>query len=296
MKSFELLEPTTIEEAVALLDPEDAGVRAISGGTALMQMMKARLFQPTRLVSLRRLNGALRGVRAIGGGGLSVGALTTLSELERSPLVATAVPVITRALRMLSNVRIRNVATLGGHLAHGDPHLDLPPILLTLGARVRAVSRRGERWIDMNDLAVGYYQTAIASDELIADVEVPAQPPGVRAWYEKCTARSADDWPAVGVAVWYREQSGRIAEARLAVSAATEQPVRIAAAEAALVGVPVASDVFATAAAAAADAAADAVQPLSDIRGSAAYKREMVRVHMRRALARAQHASPTHTD
>ena len=79
MRSFELVEPTTIEEAVALLDPEDAGVRAISGGTALMQMMKARLFQPTRLVSLRRLNGALRGVRAGGGGGLSGGALATLA-------------------------------------------------------------------------------------------------------------------------------------------------------------------------------------------------------------------------
>ena len=283
MKHFELLEPATLDEAVALLDPEDAGVRAIAGGTALMLMMKARLFQPVRLVSLRRLNGALSSVRQPGGGRLTIGAMTTLSELERSPEIAAAVPVMSRALRTLSNVRIRNVATLGGHLAHGDPHMDLPPILLTLGARVKAVSRRGERWIDIGDLFLGYYQLAIARDELIAEIEVPAQPGGVHASYAKFAALSADDWPSVGVAVWYRSEDERIVEARVAVSAATERPMRIAAAEAVLVGAAATAGTFATAA----DATAEAIEPLSDIRGSAAYKREMVRVHTRRALAEA---------
>ena len=291
MKSFDLIEPATLDEAVALLDPEDPGVRAIAGATALMPMMKARLFHPTRLVSLRRLNGALRGVYEDVRGALRIGAMTTLSELERSPQVGAAVPVMSRALRTLSNVRIRNVATLGGHLAHGDPHMDLPPILMTLGARVRAVSRRGERWIDMNDFAIGYYQTAIARDELIAEVEVPAQPAGVCAWYVKFTAFSADDWPAVGVAVWYRVDAGRIAEARVAISAATDRPLRVAGAETALVGASPTPAVFAKAA----DAAASEVDPLSDIRGSAAYKREMVRVHVRRGLERALHAGSTPT-
>jgi carbon-monoxide dehydrogenase medium subunit len=286
MKNFELVEPATLDEAVALLDPDDAAVRAIAGGTALMLMMKARLFQPVRLVSLRRVNGTLRGVRGNGHGGLTIGAMTTLTELERSPEIAAAVPVMSRALRTLSNVRIRNVATLGGHLAHGDPHMDLPPILLTLGARVRAVSRRGERWIDVADLFVGYYQVAVARDELITDIEVPAQPAGVHAWYAKFAALSADDWPSVGVAVWYRTEADRIAEARVAVSAATERPLRIAGAEAALVGAAPTPQAFA----AAADAAADAIEPMADIRGSAAYKREMVRVHTRRALARALQA------
>jgi aerobic carbon-monoxide dehydrogenase medium subunit len=185
----------------------------------------------------------------------------------------------------LSNVRVRSVATLGGHLAHGDPHMDLPPILMTLSARVRAVGRGGERWIDMNDFPVGYYQTALAKDELIAEVEVPPQPAGVRTWYAKYTALSADDWPTVGVAVWYRVESDRIAEARVAVSAATERPLRVAAAEASLVGASPVPDAFARAA----DAAAADVEPLADIRGSAAYKREMVRVHVRRALAQALH-------
>jgi len=283
LKNFELVEPSTIDEAVALLDPEDMSVRAIAGGTALMLMMKTRLFQPTRLVSLRRLNGAFRTVRNDENGGLRIGAMATLTELEHSPLIAKAAPVMSRALRTLSNVRIRNVATIGGHLAHGDPHMDLPPILLTLGARIRAVSSRGERWINVADLFLGYYQTAIARDELIAEVDVPLQPANVYAWYEKFTALSADDWPAVGAAVWYRLESGVIAEARIAVSAATERPMRVSSAEAALKGLSPTVEIFAKAA----DVAADEVQPISDIRGTAAYKREMVRVHVRRALDRA---------
>jgi carbon-monoxide dehydrogenase medium subunit len=290
MKGFDLVEPVTLEEAVGLLDPDDPGVRAVAGATALMLMMKARIFQPARLISLRRVNGSLRGVRDDGRGALRIGAMTTLAELEHSTHVRRMAPAMSRALRTLSNVRIRSVATLGGHLAHGDPHMDLPPILMTAGARVRAVGRGGERWIDMNDFPVGYYQTALARDELIAEVEVPAQPVGVCTSYAKYTALSADDWPTVGVAVWYRVDADRIAEARIAVSAATERPVRVAGAEAALAGASPTPEAFATAA----DAAAGEVEPLADIRGSATYKREMVRVHVRRALAQALAARSAH--
>src|SRR5207244_8604457 len=184
---------------------------------------------PARLVSLRRLNGTLRGVRDEGRGRLMIGAMTTLTELERSPQIAAALPVMSRALGTLSNIRIRNVATLGGHLAHGDPHMDLPPILITLGAKISAVSPRGGRWVDVCDLFTGYYQTSLAKDELITAVEIAGQPPGVYCWYEKFTARSADDWPTVGVAVRYTVVSGVIGAARIAVSAATERPMRTAA-------------------------------------------------------------------
>jgi len=283
MKSFDLAEPATLDEAIALLDSQDRSVRAIAGGTALMLMMKTRLFQPTRLVSLRRLDGDLRGIRVNEGGGLRIGAMTSLAELEYSPLLAATYPVMSQALRTLSNIRIRNVATLGGHLAHGDPHMDLPPILLTLGGRISAVSSRGRRWIHVLDFFVGYYQTSLAKDELITAVDVPGQSPGVYCWYEKFTARSADDWPTVGVAVWYSVDSNVITEARIAVSAATERPMRIAVAEALLINAPPTRQVFSKAA----DAAADEVQPIADLHGSASYKREMVRVHVRRALEHA---------
>jgi carbon-monoxide dehydrogenase medium subunit len=147
---------------------------------------------------------------------------------------------------------------------------------------VRAVSPRGERWIDVADLITGYYETSLAGDELIVEVYVPAQPPGTRAAYAKFTALSADDWPAVGVAVWVRREGESIVEARIAVGGATDHPTRMAAAEAAVIGN--ASDAkFA----AAGDAAAAEVEPLGDLRGSGPYKREMVRVHVRRALERA---------
>jgi carbon-monoxide dehydrogenase medium subunit len=283
VKAFELLEPATVDEAIALLEPDAPGVRVVAGATALVPMMKARLFQPTRLVSLRRINGALRGVR-VDANGVRIGALTTLSELEQSAHLRDKAPVLSRALRTLSNVRIRNVATLGGHLAHGDPHMDLPPILMTLGARVRLVGRSGERWLDIGDLILGYYQTAIAGDELITEVEVPSTPQDARTWYEKFTALSADDWPTVGAAVWLRMNGDRIAEARVAVSAAIERPFRLTAAEAALHGAPASVETFVRAA----DAAAESVEPLADIRGTASYKREMVRVHVRRALEKAR--------
>jgi carbon-monoxide dehydrogenase medium subunit len=281
--SFELLQPATLDEAVGMLDPDDSQIRPIAGGTALTLLVQSRVFKPARLVSLRRLNGSLRGVRVEPDGGLRVGAMTTLSDLERSPVVAIAEPVIARALHALSNVRVRNVATIGGHLAHGDPHMDLPPILIALGARVRAVSPRGERWIEMDDLITGYYETTLAVDELIAEVIVPVRPPGARAAYAKFTALSADDWPAVGIAVWLRLVDERIAEARVVVGGATDHPTRMLTAEAALTG----SAPGAAAFAAAADAAHDDVQPLGDLRGSGPYKREMVRVHVRRALERA---------
>jgi len=289
VRRFELIEPATLEEAIRLLDPDDPRVRALAGATALIPMMKSGVFQPTRLVSLRRLDGEVRGVHEEIGGGLRIGAMTTLSELERSPKLRASAPVVTRALRTLSNVRIRNVATLGGHLGHGDPHMDLPPILMTLNARVRAVGPTGQRWIDMNDLAAGYYQTTLERDELIADVHVPAQPSGVCTAYAKFTALSADDWPTVGVAAWLRIESSQIAEARVAISAATERPVRVTAAEAILTGAPPTPATFATAA----EAAADGAETLADIRGSAAYKREMIRVYVRRALAQALAARDT---
>ncbi len=280
--SYELLEPATLDDALALLDPEDSGVRPIAGGTALSLLLQSRIFRPTRLVSLRRLDGELRGVHVEGDGSLRIGALTTLTELERSPVLAISEPVLARALHALSNVRVRNMATIGGHLAHGDPHMDLPPILVTLGARVRVRSPRCERWVQMEDLITGYYETSLAGDELIAELHVPVQPAGARAAYAKFTALSADDWPAVGVAVWLRRDGDTVEEARVVVGGATVRPTRMRAAEAVLTGSRDARAFADAALAAAAD-----VDPIADVRGSRPYKREMVRVFVARALARA---------
>src|SRR5260370_16566319 len=142
MTPFELLEPTTLHEAIGLLDPDDSAGRPIAGGTALMLMMKAGVFRPTRLVSLRKLGARYSSVAAGKDGALTIGAMTPLAAVERSPEVARAAPVITRTMRRLSNIRVRNVATIGGNLAHGDPHMDLPPLLIALPPQLPLVGRQ----------------------------------------------------------------------------------------------------------------------------------------------------------
>ncbi|HZD89128.1 MAG TPA: FAD binding domain-containing protein, partial [Pseudolabrys sp.] len=168
MTPFDLSEPATLAEAVKLINPDDPGVRPIAGGTALMLMMKAGVFRPSRLISLRKLNDASTGIGMGPDGDLMIGAMTTLAALEHSAEVARAAPVIARIMPRLSNVRVRNVATVGGALAHGDPHMDLPPTLMALGARVRTVGANGGRELALEDLLTGYYETALAPDELIA--------------------------------------------------------------------------------------------------------------------------------
>ena len=280
MTPFELAEPTTLREAIGLLDPDDASVRPIAGGTALMLMMKAGVFRPTRLVSLRNV-GALGAIGAANGE-LTIGAMTPLSVIERSAEVRDHAPVMTRTLRTLSNVRVRNVATIGGSLAHADPHMDLPPVLIALGARVSVAGRKGERTIPVEQLFAGYFETVLERDELITSVAIPAQ--GNRCLvYLKCTTRAVHDWPALGVAVSLDSDGATVRDAAVVVSAATETPRRLPGAERAL-RVGRAGDALWRQAG---ETAAEEAQLISDGQGSAAYKRELVRVYVARALAAA---------
>jgi len=279
MTPFELAEPHTLREAAVLIDTDDPGVRVIAGGTALMLMMKAGVFQPVRLVSLRGVEARCSEITVTNDGALHLGALATLTSLARSAAVKAAAPVITHALKTLSNVRVRNVATLGGHLAHGDPHMDLPPVLAALGAQVRILSPGGERLLALADLYTGYYETALARNELIAEVIVPPQA-NRRAVYLKITTRSADDWPTLGIAVSLRMEDQVVADARMVVGAATDKPVRLVAAERVLRGALVDPATLSRCG----EAAASEVELAGDAHGSAAYKRELLRVYAARAI------------
>ncbi len=238
MTPFELLEPRSLREAAGLLDSGETPVRPIAGGTAVMLMMKMGVLRPARLVSLRAVEKRYSTIEATPDGGLRIGAMATLSALGRSPVVKSQAPVITRTLRTLSNVRVRNVATVGGHLAHADPHMDLPPVLIALGASITIVSPAGERTLPLDKLYVGYLETTLGRSELIAEVTVPAQG-SRRAAYLKCTTRSADDWPALGVAVVLDTDGAVVRDARIVIGAATDTPTRLAKAEAVLRGVRV---------------------------------------------------------
>ena len=190
--------------------------------------------------------------------------------------------VIVRTMRRLSNVRVRNVATIGGNLAHGDPHMDLPPVLMALDASILVIGRSGERTLKVENLFAGYYETVLKRDEIITELRIPAQGPR-RAAYLKCTTGSADDWPALGVAVSLEADGKTIRAPRVVVSAATEKAIRLKGAEQVLSGATIDDAVLARAG----DAAADAAQLMSDPQGSAAYKKQLVRVYVARAIKRA---------
>jgi carbon-monoxide dehydrogenase medium subunit len=229
-------------------------------------------------VSLRKIESRYATVRATANG-LDIGAMTTLTSLERSADVRAHAPVVTQTLLTLSNVRVRNVATVGGALAHGDPHMDLPPVLMALGASITIVSPDGERSLLVEDLFSGYYETTLAKNELIASVQVPAQG-GKRAAYTKVTTGSTDDWPALGIAVVIEQDANAIKTARIVASAATEKATRLKAAEAILNGNPIDEKLLRRAA----DAAVEEAEFVADVRGSVPYKRELMRVYVQRAV------------
>jgi carbon-monoxide dehydrogenase medium subunit len=278
MIPFDLAEPTSLAAAVKLLNPDDPTVRPIAGGTALMLMMKAGIFNPETLVSLRKIESKYSNVSA-DSTGLRIGAMTTLSALEHSPDVKKHTPVITRTLLTLSNVRVRNVATVGGALAHGDPHMDLPPVLMALGATLTVIGPKSERKLAVEDLFSGYYETVLEKNELIAEVQVPSQG-AKKAAYFKVTTGSADDWPALGIAAVIDGDGKSIKSARLVASAATDKATRLKSAEALLNGKSVDDNLLKQAG----DAAVAECEFIADVRGSVPYKRELMRVYVRRAI------------
>jgi carbon-monoxide dehydrogenase medium subunit len=245
-------------------------------------MLKAGLARPSRLVSLRSVEERYRNISFTRDGTLHAGAMTSLRQLERSVEIAERFPAISDALGVLANVRVRNVATLGGSLAHADPHMDLPPTLIALGASVHTTGPSGERTLEAEELIVGYFETVLGNDELISEISVPRQDDCCSS-YVKCTTRSADDWPALGVAVSMHMHLGRIEKARIVIGAATETPVRSPSAEARLIGSPAKEeDILA-----AADAAANDTNVIGDALGSDEYKRQLIRIYAARAVRKA---------
>ena len=285
MNQFELAEPTTLADAVRLLDPGDGTIRPIAGGTALMLMMKAGVFRPAKLVSLRKIESDYTAI-TVDARGLTIGAMTTLSDIEQSEDVRAHAPLITQTMLTLSNVRVRNVATVGGALAHGDPHMDLPPVLMALDASMTLVGPKGERTLPVADLFTGYYETVLALNELIAFVHVPAQN-GKQAAYMKVTTGAVDDWPALGIAVVIVSDADAVRSVRIVASAATDKATRLTSAEAALKGNRIDDKLLKRAA----EAAVEEVEFVSDMRGSAPYKRELMRVYVQRAVRAALNES-----
>lgn len=279
---MELLQPASLQEALELLAARGEDAKVVAGCTAVSILLRNRFIEPDALVSIRRLD-ELRGID-IGETEVAVGALTTHAAVARDEDLAAVLPAVGETFAVVGNVRIRNVATVGGVLAEADYASDPPVMLLVLDAAVDVAGAGTVRTLPLQSLFLGFLETSLEPGELITRLRIPRLPVSAAAVYEKFVTRSAEDRPCLGVAaVVDVAEDGTAREIRVGLGGATEVPVRVPELEARAQGLRITP----ASAGELADAYAEAVEPLSDLRGSAWYRRRMIRVWVRRTVLRA---------
>ncbi|HEX2386483.1 MAG TPA: xanthine dehydrogenase family protein subunit M [Candidatus Binatia bacterium] len=279
MRDFEYLEPTTVAEACDLLKRYGGEARPYAGGAYLSIVMRQGLLQPKALVNIKKI-GELKGIRFDATDGLVIGALTTHRELETSEIAREKFPIFAHVEREVANIRVRNVGTIGGNLASGEPLTDLAQVFMTLDARVAIAGPAGNRVIPIEELFLDYYHTILAEDEILTHVIVPPLPPRSGIEYIRFSSSSVVDKPCVGVCV--RMTLGNddaLKSVRVALGCVAPTPLRARKAEELLSGQRFSAENTEQAA----SAAGNECSPTSDLRGSERFKRGIVRVLVRRA-------------
>jgi len=278
MRNFDLAEPTKLEDACVILGADD-DAKPIAGGTALLTIIKQGLLLPKLLVNLKKITDA-SAITFDRQQGLRIGALATINEIESSPLVCRYFPALAEACHVVANIRIRNMATIGGNLAHADYQSNPPTVLVALDADVELIGAGGSRRMKLSEFQLGSYETALAPGELISAITIPPMPQGMTGHYIKFTTGSSEERPCAGVAALACMQDGICRELRLAVGAASPRPMRISAGEEAAREMILTDQLIDRIA----FEAARVIEPIDDLRGSAHYKRHLVRVLVRRAI------------
>lgn len=277
IRSFELLQPRSVDEAIKLLAKHGDDARPIGGGTTLIILMKQRALHYPYLVDLQSVSGLDQISRE--SDGVRIGALATHRSVELSPPIRQSFPVVAEAFSKIGNVRVRQTASVGGNLAHADYRLDPPPPLLVLGAVVNALGPNGSRSIPIKDFFRGLYETVLEPGELIVDIKIPFMPPDSKAVYLRYSSLSGNDWPCLGVAALAIRQDGRFQELRLALGGVAATPLLIE-------GLDLVKDqsVDDSVMDKLLDVVDEQISPSSDMRGSEWYKRKMVRVFVKKAI------------
>jgi len=281
MHKFDYLQPKTLKSALALLEKHGDDARAIAGGTSLLIMMRQRLLMPKVVVSLADIPRFDR-VTYSAKHGLTIGAGARHRDIELSPVIKRHYPLLHETFHKVAQPRIRNMGTIGGNLAAGDPLTDPGASLIALDAEVVLSSRAGKRVLKLDEFFVDYYQTALNPGELISEIHVP--PPSRAHWaHIKFTPRSIEDFATVGVALTLRMKNGICDDIRLGLNSVASTIVRASRAENILRG----QEITEARLQEMGEIAATEVDPVDDNRGSAAYKREMVKVLVPRAAREA---------
>ncbi len=280
MNEFTFLAPDSLDEALSHLQEHGEDAKVMAGGTALTIMMKQRLVMPEVLISLHRVQGLNTVDQS--NGSLCLGGLLTHRAAQCAPLLRTQIPVLAETFAHVATVRIRNMATVGGSLAHADPNQDPPITLLALDAQVRVASANGDRQVPLDAFFTDYYETVLEPEELVTAILVPLPSPHSGSAYVKFMPRSADDYATVGVAatVQLNPSTGACEDCRIAMGCVGVTPLRAPEAEALVRGQQRSDDLLR----AAGEAAMQVTDPISDARGSAGYKRSMAGVFVKRAL------------
>jgi aerobic carbon-monoxide dehydrogenase medium subunit len=279
--SFDYHSPSTIAEAVALLARHGEAAKVLSGGQSLLPMMKLRLAQPAHLVDIGRIPG-LEYVEEKDGV-LAIGGRTREATLERSELVRSRYPLLADTAAVIADPIVRNLATVGGNLAHGDPANDHPAAMIALGARVVVTGPKGSREIAIEDLFTGLFATALRPDEILTEIRIPKPAPRSGGAYVKLERKVGDFATAATAVQLTLSARGEVERVGIGLTNAGPTPVKARDAERWLAG----KKLDDAAVAEAAKLAAKAANPTADRRGEVDYKREMARVLTARALRRA---------
>jgi aerobic carbon-monoxide dehydrogenase medium subunit len=275
---FDYTKPGSLDEAVSALADGGEDAKVIAGGQSLLPLLRLRLSFPDLLVDVGGL-GELRGVRDEGET-LWIGALTTIDEAQRDPVLAQHCGLLTQTAALIADPAVRHRGTIGGALAHADPAGDLPAVATALDATIIARGPAGERSIGAGEFFLDYLTTALAPGEILTGIRVPKLGPGWGYRYEKFNL-TAQAWAIVGVAALARRADGHVAEARIGLTNMGLVPVRAQAAEQAVAGAEASTQALR----AAAERADEGTQPPSDLHGGSDYRRHLARVLTARALA-----------
>lgn len=279
MNSIKFLEPKDLFEAITFLNEYADDAKILAGGTSVVLMLQQKLIAPSVLISLGRVSN--HDYIRFEEDGLHIGALAKLRDLERSEAIQRLSPALAHTFHVVANVRVRNQATIGGNLSAADYAADPPAMLTALNAGVRVMGPERTREIPLSEFFLGFYTTALEPNEILTEVIIPPLPDLARASYHKYTSISAEGRPCVAVgAVGDFDSSGKCKDLRIAVGAAVETPQRVSEAEEMASGQVLSDELIA----AIAEEYAQRLDPLSDVRGSAWYRKEMIRVFVKRAL------------
>ncbi|HET7874344.1 MAG TPA: xanthine dehydrogenase family protein subunit M [Methylomirabilota bacterium] len=274
---FDYHTPGTVKEALDLLGKLGEDAKLLAGGHSLLPAMKLRLAQPKHLVDLRKVPG-LSGIKEEGGM-LVIGTMTTHYAIESSPVVKSKCPVLASVAGQIGDPMVRNMGTIGGSLAHADPAADYPAAVIALGAEIVAEGPKGKRTIKADDFFKGLMTTALAPNEIVTEVRVPACGPKVGCAYMKFP-HPASRFAIVGVAAVLTMDGGKVSKASIGITGAGTRAVRAKGVEAALTG----KALDAATIQAAAEKAPDGVDVQADLQGSVEYKKHLCKVFARRAI------------